>query len=43
MTGIGVLSELPFDPVMVICWLGVMLAAAAAVIASFSVKYQKRK
>lgn len=43
MTGIAVLSELPFDPALLIFGLGVMFAAAAAVITGVSVKYQKRK
>ena len=43
MTGIVVSSELPFDPALLIFGLGVMFAAAAAVITGVSVKYQKRK
>ena len=43
MTGIVVSSELPFDPVLLIFGLGVIFAAAAAVIIGVSAKYQKNK
>lgn len=41
MTGIAVLSELPFDPVMLIFGLGVIFAVAAAAITGVSIRYQK--